>query len=323
LDQTLSPPVTPPFTPPPRRPKRAQLIASALAVAFVLLIDSAGVTAEASNAGPVASVCGLGGVTPPQTYSHVVVIFEENAAYAKVIGSPNAPFFNQLALQCGLATNFHEVAGVSQPNYMAATSGQASGVGVHSGRPSIYGQVSSWLELEESMGGNCGGPASFYKRGHDPAFWYKQISAQCALYDVPVTASDTGLSLLPDPLPAYTLITPNLCHIDHWKTGCPQANTSAANLSTMDIWLSGTVAKIAETGDYQAGKTLILVVFDESSNSTTTIPMVAVAGGITPIQDATFYDQYALLRVCEEALGIGTFLGNAATANDMRAHMGL
>ena len=31
--------------------------------------------------------------------------------------------------------------------------------------------------------------------------------------------------------------------------------------------------------------------------------------------------QYALLRASEEALGIQTFLGKAATANDMRAGM--
>ena len=40
--------------------------------------------------------------------------------------------------------------------------------------------------------------------------------------------------------------------------------------------------------------------------------MVAVAGGILPVRDATSYDQYALLRASEEALGISTFLGKAA-----------
>ena len=50
--------------------------------------------------------------------------------------------------------------------------------------------------------------------------------------------------------------------------------------------------------------------------------MVAVAGGIQPTADGTAYDQYALLRASEEALGITTFLGGAATANDMRAGMG-
>jgi hypothetical protein len=49
--------------------------------------------------------------------------------------------------------------------------------------------------------------------------------------------------------------------------------------------------------------------------------MVAVAGGIRPVSDATNYDQYALLRASEEALGVTTFLGNAAGAQDMRAGM--
>ena len=41
----------------------------------------------------------------------MVVIFEENASYGRVIGNADAPFFNQLAGQCALATNYHEVAG--------------------------------------------------------------------------------------------------------------------------------------------------------------------------------------------------------------------
>lgn len=300
-----------------RRRRVVLVVLGAVAAAVAAL----GARAGAGDAGAVPNPCSLTGVSPPATYAHVVVIFEENAAYSKVIGSTNAPFFNQLAQQCALATNYHEDAGVSQPNYMAATGGQATGVGVHSNGPSIFGQVPSWLELEESMGANCGGASTFYKRGHDPAYWYTQIAAQCKLDDIPVAASDAGLSQLPDPLPAYMFVTPNLCHNDHWKKGCPQANTDAANLRVMDTWLSGTVQDLAATADYQAGRTLILIAFDESSNSTTTIPMVAVAGGIRPVADATFYDQYALLRASEEALGITTFLGNAATANDMRAGM--
>ena len=35
--------------------------------------------------------------------------------------------------------------------------------------------------------------------------------------------------------------------------------------------------------------------------------MVAVAGGIVPMTDGTSYDQYALLRASEEALGIRRF----------------
>lgn len=49
---------------------------------------------------------------------------------------------------------------------------------------------------------------------------------------------------------------------------------------------------------------------------------VAVAAGVHATTDSTFYTHYSLLRATEEALGITTYLGNAATANDMRPGMG-
>jgi phosphatidylinositol-3-phosphatase len=300
-----------------RRSARRALLAVATALAALGMTAGAG---EAAAAAP--SPCSLSGISPPTAYDHVVVIFEENASFGRVVGNANAPYFNQLAQECALATDYHEVAGVSQPNYMAATGGQATGVGVRVNAPSIFSQASSWLELQESMGSNCGGRTAFYKHGHDPAFWYSPLADQCALFDVPAEASDAGLTTLPSPLPAYTFITPNLCHNNHWTPGCAQPNTDAANLQAMDTWLEGTVEAIAATPSYQAGTTLVLVAFDESSDpATRTVPMVAVAGGIVPVVDATAYDQYALLRASEEALGIPTFLGQAAAANDMRVGM--
>jgi hypothetical protein len=299
-----------------RRWGREVLAVVALAVAGV------GMPAAAAQAASAPNPCSLTGVVPPATYDHVVVIFEENASYDRVVGNANAPYFNQLAGSCALATNYNQVAGVSQPNYMAATSGVATGVGVKVSNPSIFQQAPSWLELQESMGRNCGGKSKFYKHGHDPAYWYTPIAAQCKVFDIPAATSNAGITNLPS-LPAYTFITPNLCHNNHWLKGCPQKNTSAANLGAMDTWLQGTVQTIAATSSYLEGRTLILVAFDESSDKKTTrVPMVAVAGGIQPTADGTAYDQYALLRASEEALGITTFLGGAATANDMRAGMG-
>ena len=194
-------------------------------------------------------------------------------------------------------------------------------MGVKVNAPSIFSQAPSWLELQESMGANCGGKSTFYKRGHDPAYWYTPIAAQCKVNDIPAATSASGLASIPNPLPAYTFITPNLCHNNHWLRGCPQANTSSANLRAMDTWLQGTVQTITSTASYQAGRTLILIAFDESNTSSPINPMIAVAGGIVPVRDATSYDQYALLRASEEALGISTFLGKAAGAADMRAGM--
>lgn len=115
--------------------------------------------------------------TPPVTYSHVVVIMEENLSYTSAIGNPNAPYLNMLASGCALATNFHNETHPSQPNYMAATSGIATRVGVHTSNLSIYQQTPTWNDLEESMGGNCGVRGTHYKRGHDPAFWYTPIAS--------------------------------------------------------------------------------------------------------------------------------------------------
>ena len=84
---------------------RATLIAAATVLAAL------GVTAGAGEAASAPNPCSLSGVTPPGTYDHVVVIFEENASYGRVIGNSDAPYFNQLAGQCALATNYHEVAG--------------------------------------------------------------------------------------------------------------------------------------------------------------------------------------------------------------------
>ena len=71
--------------------------------------------------------CGLQ-PAPPTTYSHVVVIMEENLAYASAIGNANAPYLNMLASVCALATNFHNETHPSQPNYLALFSGSTQGV---------------------------------------------------------------------------------------------------------------------------------------------------------------------------------------------------
>jgi hypothetical protein len=103
----------------------------------------------------------------------------------------------------------------------------------------------------------------------------------------------------------------------------------------MDTWLSGTIQAIQATPDYQGGNTLIFITFDEGQGGTTgenccapsnTDPScravtITVAAGAHAKTDPTFYTHYSMLRSAENALGITTYLGNAATANDMRLGM--
>jgi hypothetical protein len=311
------------------RGTRARWLASLVLAGIITLVPFGAGSAAATVSDPCGQLAG-----PPPTYSHVVVIMEENLSYQDAIGNTDAPYLNMLASDCALATNFHNETHPSQPNYMAATSGYATGVGVPSSNPSIYQQVSGWNDLQESMGGNCGLKAPLYKHGHDPAYWYTPIASACIVDDIPMTASDTGATQLPTA--PFTWITPNQCHNHHWKTGCTEPSTPAAFTQAMDAWLSGTIQAIQATPDYQAGNTLIFVTFDEGQGGThgencadpsntdpsCQVVTVAVAAGVQATTDSTFYTHYSLLRATEEALGITTYLGNAATANDMRPGMG-
>src|SRR5919108_6117912 len=57
-------------------------------------------------------------------FRHVFIIVMENKEYGEVIDNPDAPYFNRLANEHGLATNAFGVVHPSLPNYMALTSGQ-------------------------------------------------------------------------------------------------------------------------------------------------------------------------------------------------------
>ena len=59
----------------------------------------------------------------PPRYDHIIVVIEENHSYNEVIGSPNAPYINELVQQGALFTDSHGVTHPSQPNYLALFSG--------------------------------------------------------------------------------------------------------------------------------------------------------------------------------------------------------
>ncbi len=63
---------------------------------------------------------------PP--YQHIFVIIAENKAYNQIIGSPNAPRFNQLAKAYGLASNFYGEVHPSEANYVAMLGGSSFGI---------------------------------------------------------------------------------------------------------------------------------------------------------------------------------------------------
>lgn len=59
---------------------------------------------------------------------HIFVIYMENKGYSDIVGSPNAPFINQLINDYGFGTNFFSLMHPSIPNYTATIGATDNGV---------------------------------------------------------------------------------------------------------------------------------------------------------------------------------------------------
>ena len=266
---------------------------------------------------PATSPCGWR-TAAPEAPRHVVWVFMENKPYEAIVGSPNAPYENELATGCGLATNYHAVTHPSLPNYIAATSGGTQGItddANPSSHPldtsSIYSQVKAagktWRDYEESSPGGCPQTSSGqYAVRHDPATYYTGVRTDCAAWDVPLGTPTSGAlaaDLANDSLPAFAFVTPNLCNDTH---DCP--------VRTGDDWLRAWVPSIVASPAYRSGTTVLVITWDEDDGSATNhVAAIVVAPSVRPgTSSATAFDHYALLKSTEQLLGITTFLGHAA-----------
>ena len=155
----------------------------------------------------------------------------ENQAYNEVIGSPAAPYENELAV--GMRSR-DELPRVDAPEPAELHRGDLGRT--HRGSPttprrpshplavaSIYSQVKAagktWRDYEESAPGNCPLTSSgLYAVKHDPAPYYTGIRSDCANWDVPMGTTTSGnflADLTNDTLPAFAFVTPNLCNDTH------------------------------------------------------------------------------------------------------------
>jgi phosphatidylinositol-3-phosphatase len=305
---------------------------------------AATVTTPAAPAGVCGSLAASFNPASPPVYSHVVVIMDENLSYNGWFGSAAAPYSNGLANQCALATNAVGATHPSQPNYIAPLSGVLqiwNGAAQHTSADNLLHQLGaagkSWQALEESMPSACSGTTSGnYKTGHNPAVWFTDLAAggdgSCAKNDVGFTLAGFD----PANLAAFTWITPNLCDDMHWQAGCPGSN--ATRVQSGDTWLSQLLPQIFASADYQVGKTLVLLTWDEGNESAKSgidcttqasidstgchIGVVAASAYVTPgTRDATRYTPYSTLAAIETMEGL-PLLGRAQTATPLGPAMG-
>ena len=254
----------------------------------------------------------------------------ENHSYDSIIGAPDSPYVNQLASQCGLATNYHNITHPSAPEYLAATSGELGGANdctpsqCPDTNPSIFGQLDAarktWKTYAEGMPSNCdqgpldSGYAPPYDVNHNPPVYYPALLKSCLRNDVPMGTITSGnfAHALATGLPAFSFIAPDLNH-----------DTHNAPVAVGDQYLSQLIPAITASHDYRDGSTVIFLVWDEGEGGTATdcaynttdIGCHAAALVISPstrpgTRSGVLFNHYSLLKTSEQLLGL-RYLGHA------------
>jgi len=270
----------------------------------------------------------------PQS-KHVWIITEENHSYESVIGNTAMPYFNSLASQYGLATQYYSEQHNSISALMWLVAGQpittnnqttscynVDNVGRH-----LIAQGYSWRSYQEDLPypGFPGISNLNYVRRHNPMIDFLDICASGqAVNSVPFT--QLAADIANHSTPNYAYITPNLLNDAH-----------DGPLSAADNWLSQNVPAILALPEFQpGGDGVLFVVWDEADLSSNGVTQdnrcsMRISGGCggrlatliigpqvkpgykSPIR----YDHANLLRTVCDMMGFSSCPGAGAVENAM------
>jgi phosphatidylinositol-3-phosphatase len=270
------------------------------------------------------------------SYSKVMIIAEENEAESAVIGSSQAPYITELASTYGRATDMEAGYPVECPSlaaYVLMTSGGQQGICDDRLPPkhqlsvdNVFQQVAQsgqeWREFAESMPSNCARTNTrnrVYLVRHAPPPYYTSEATRCPIWDVPLGTPTAGAlqSALASGLPAYSFVTPNACNDMHGAPSC-----KANKVKRGDTWLATWMPLIMAAPDFQEGRLLVIITWDEGSSRSNHIPTVVVGASISGVTSDAAYTHCSTLRTTEEVLGL-PLLDCAATATSFADGFGL
>lgn len=180
------------------------------------------------------------------------------------------------------------------------------------------------------QGDSTAAPAGNYADRHNPFTYYADITGdttRCAAHDVPFTQLATDIA--GNAVPNYFFVTPDTCHDGHDN---PCAGSTTGGLAAADAWLQANLPSLLQYLDAHDG--VLLITTDEGATSDTSgcctggpggqagfggkVGLLALGAGVAAGTTSTNdYDHASLLRTTEDALGIATYLNNAATATAM------
>lgn len=259
------------------------VLSALLALAFAISARASAVAATTSSPG------------------HVYVIMEENTDYEDLIGNTaDAPYINFLAQTYGFAANYYGVTHPSQPNYVAATSGDF--FGIHKDDPTLTFPAPNLADQLEAKGLTWatyqqGLPAvgstvpqypatgtGLYAKKHNPFELYNDILSNPARLQNVKPMDSLATDLTTGTAPNFSFIVPDQCHDMHgvsppsataygmpWCAYPPNFTLNHALIQAADTYLKQTVTTIMSSKAWTADS-VIFVTWDENESSGLTSP---------------------------------------------------
>jgi len=236
---------------------------------------------------------------------HIYWILLEDHNLVEVAASGDAPYLASLITRSALAVNYHAVASISLPNYIALLGGSTYGItdsAVHyfdaanlmdqiedHGRTwAVYAQnVPTGCFLGETAANGPDGPGTYVRR-HEPAVSFTSIvgdPARCARI--------TNLSHFQPGLSDFSLIVPNLCNGMH-----------ECGVGVGDRFLRRLIQSIRTSPSWSADDAIFLT-FDEGGSSTRAGLLVFSGAARAGTRSTTWHNHYSLLRTVQDAWRLG------------------
>jgi acid phosphatase len=255
------------------------------------------------------------------TFAHVVLVVEENHSFSEVIGNSSMPYFNSLASQYALATQYFANTHPSIGNYLMLTTGRmettddgfTGTIRDDNVVRELVNAGKSWRAYAESLPANgyLGGNSGSYVQHHNPFAYLSDVQndpPQAAnIVQFPEFSSDLAANRLPQ----YAFVLPNLANDAHDGT-----------LAQADAWLKTNIDPLITNSAFQSSG-LLIITFDEGDQSDAAhgggqvATLIISSAAKRGFQSQTFYQHQSTLRLVLAASGIGSFPGQAATAADM------
>jgi hypothetical protein len=252
------------------------------AILALTAMPMAAVSAHSSNSGANAAV------------KRIFVIMLENHSKSTVIGDVNAPFITSLANDYAEATNYYGVTHPSQPNYVAAITGQLDLAQMndtftnHFDVPNLVDQLEAkgktWGAYMDTMptagytGFTAPGSVALYTNKHNPFVLMDDIRSNPDRLANIKPYTDLAADLNSSHAPDFVWISPNQCNDMHGgvyvaveghpETPCPYGDTvddvnDAALKQKADAFVESAVDTIRSSKAW-TGNSAIVILTDEA-----------------------------------------------------------